>query len=397
MNTSKLTAVMFVCVLLMPGVCVAVVKPCDPKVRGPHGYGDCRHCTRRINPGKQWKQARRWTDASGTSLVHLACYSRAVRHGPPTSLCGVKRPRSPVPPDDEQPQPTEQQQPEHRERKLILVLRADPTPVPDLRPLFREFGHVRVPATSETRLLAHRVMQMPRRSKRGVTISGNTRQLELSDEDDGILQSWHHLVRETATRLGIDATQMHIVDPKLLLTGATSGFDQAVHFDCERGQAASSKFSVLLFCSSGHMGTALPRFPVSHELSFSSEAQHMQRVAHLLDPAQYESLPAMQGDIIFFAESTPHYGVRNSCSQGDRVVLFSILSPSAESMQDAHQVFPWLFVGDAFGWTSKEFAQALVDNRRHRPVSSIRSEDARWGSEAIAVLKAHGLFDLYNS
>src|SRR5690606_17259122 len=118
----------------------------------------------------------------------------------------------------------------------------------------------------------------------------------------------------------------------------------------------------------GSSSTALPTFPANDALSFSSSPSEMQSVAHLLKPQLYESRPVFPGQLILFRQSTPHYGVRSSGENGQRLVLFSVLSPSSKPAQDALQVYPWPYIGAAFGWNSREFARALVENKAHKPL-----------------------------
>jgi hypothetical protein len=94
----------------------------------------------------------------------------------------------------------------------------------------------------------------------------------------------------------------------------------------------------------------------------------MQSVAHLLEEEHFESPPANAGDLIFFRQSTPHKGVKNTLAQDARVIFFCILSRFPEPRQDQFQVFPWLFSGVAFGFESFEFAASLVTSKKHEPI-----------------------------
>lgn len=144
------------------------------------------------------------------------------------------------------------------------------------------------------------------------------------------------------------------------------------------------------------MSTACPLFPTNEALSFSADPAEMRSVAHLLEESNYKSVPVYPGDIIFFRQSTPHFGVANTMQQGNRVMLFSVLSPTAEQGQDAFQVFPWLYHGKAFGYDSFEFAKALVEGRAHDPVIRIgRDEGAARAEEARKCLRAWDLLEQY--
>ena len=265
---------------------------------------------------------------------------------------------------------------------------------------FDTHGYVRIHGSEESRRLAWEVMQIQRRAnKNSNLITGKVRQFDLSKQSDlePLLVRLSTLVRETATRVGIRSDKLHVVDPKLLVAPPQLG-KQAVHWDAPRCIESSSIYSFILYCSNGCNSTALPTFPLNKILSFSNDPTEMASVAHLLDSHHYESLPVLPGDIVFFRQSIPHFGVKNICTQGDRVVFFSILSQSNASMQDALQVFPWLYIGAAFGWESREFAQALVDNKDFRPVQQIHGDEGAVAKDVcVSTLKRWSLFDAYNS
>ncbi len=212
---------------------------------------------------------------------------------------------------------------------------------------------------------------------------------------DNITAEWTELIRGTAAMVGIDAGSLFVVDQKMLSAGPGKG-GQVVHWDCARERTASRKYTCLLMCSLGHYSTALPKFDVNDDLSFSDNKAKMRDVAHLLAPEQYISDRRFPGDIIIFCQSTPHFGVANTCSVGDRVLLFAVLSPSSKPGQDKSQVFPWLFVRSAFGGKSKEYAQSLVDYRLHQPIWRIHEDEKTEGAdEANECLRLHGMADLY--
>jgi hypothetical protein len=190
---------------------------------------------------------------------------------------------------------------------------------------------------------------------------------------------------------------MFVVDSKLLLAPPGKG-QQAVHWDTARHPASSSQYSCILYCSNGCFSTALPRFPANDALNFSMDPAAMRPVAHLLNVENYESLPVSAGELVFFRASTPHFGVRNTMPQGNRVVLFSMLSADSKPGQDELQVFPWLYIGYAFGFDSCEFAQALVDGKEHKPLVCIKGDETPEAYEAtVACLKKWGLFEMYHS
>jgi hypothetical protein len=273
---------------------------------------------------------------------------------------------------------------------------------PLLSPLlssFARYGHVLLPASNESRALAWDVIRLSRAP--GEPIAGLVRQIDLTAAADfaPLRQQWETIVRNAATSVGVSAAHLHIVDQKLLVAAtnpAGAGLDQPVHFDCAREEAAASKFSCLLVCSAGSSSTALPRFEANGTLSFSQSPDAMQSVTPLLQPEHYESVSVHPGDIILFRQSTPHFGVRNSSPHGERVMLFSMLSPSPAAGQDAEQVFPWLFIGAAFGWLSREFAQALVDHQVHQPVKRLTIDHGRKSrNAALRCLRLWNLLDAY--
>jgi hypothetical protein len=264
---------------------------------------------------------------------------------------------------------------------------------------FARYGHAILPASNESRALAWDVIGLRRTA--GETIAGLVQQVDLAAAANfaSLRPRWEAIVRDAATRVGVSAAHLHVVDQKLLVAARTTagqGIDQPVHFDCPREEAAASKFSCLLVCSAGASSTALPRFEANATLSFSSLPTAMQSVTPLLQPEHYESVKVHPGDIIFFRQSTPHFGVRNSLPHGERVMLFSMLSPSSAAGQDAVQVFPWLFIGAAFGWLSREFARALVDHQAHQPLKRMSMDHGRKArNHALRCLRLWKLLDAY--
>ena len=267
------------------------------------------------------------------------------------------------------------------------------------------YGYARVRSTETSRHVAWDVMRLcpSHRAKGSTTISGKVKQIDLTIQTDSgaelhaLVPRWVELIHNTAASLGIAHERLHAVDPKLLVAFPGLGH-QAVHWDCARDEFSAQKYSFILYCSAGSYSTALPKFPADNDLSFSSDRAKMQKVAHLLGPDNYESLPVLPGDIVVFRQSTPHFGVANVCKQADRVVLFGMLSPSPESMQDARQVYPWLYIPAAFGYNSSEYARALVDGREFSPLERIRQDDGLEGeSIARACLKKWKLLSEFQS
>ena len=271
-----------------------------------------------------------------------------------------------------------------------------------LRTHFTRYGWVRVPSNETLRGLSWELLHLlatPIPSAASSTIAGKVKQTDLAtlpgEDVQLFLRRWGQAVREIAISLGVDASSLYVVDPKLLHADPSTG-EQAVHFDCARHPSAANKYSAILMCSNGCKGTALPVFESNDTLSFSEKPAEMKSVAHLLEKRQYSSEAAHPGDVVFFRQSTPHYGVRNELKKGSRIVLFSILSPSSKPAQDEHQVFPWLFVGAAFTWKSEEFARALVEGKAYDPVGRIAA-DQGVASQNIALntLRQFGLLKSY--
>ncbi len=265
---------------------------------------------------------------------------------------------------------------------------------------FYDYGFARVPASDRSRALAWSIMQLSHRSS-GESIAGQVRQLALSkmktEAARSIEEEWTALVKETALASGIEGDHMFVVDSKLLLAPPGKGH-QPVHWDTLRHRISVTRYSCILYCSSGCSSTALPLFTVNEDFNFSTDPAAMRSVANLLAAQNYESLPVAAGDIVFFRMSTPHFGVRNTMPQGNRVVLFSILSPFPAAGQDATQVFPWLYIGQAYGWQSREFAQSLVEGKEHKPLQRLQVDETREAYEAtVACLRKWNLLEVYTA
>jgi hypothetical protein len=276
-----------------------------------------------------------------------------------------------------------------------------------LKWMFAHYGYVRVPASDRTRAFVNQLLQATMKLH-GEPIAGNVHQYPLDTSPayvEQLQQEWESIVRGVASSLGIAADQLFVVDPKLLVgaqaTSNHSGFDQPVHWDCARGVAAASKYSILLVCMPGTKGTALPLIPFATDYPdflFSNASHTMREYADFLNPKYYYSSDANVGDIIFFRQSIPHFGVANTSTLCKRILLFSILSPSNRTMQDAKQVMPWLYIGTAFEWSSEEFARALVDNKQHKPLQLIKRDfSAQDYNVAVNCLQKHKLYSSYFS
>ena len=365
---------MLTCFVVLLLMCVESI---DLAISGDHtqkqsdGHWFCLVCTHRIRP----KQRSR-PYGGNAGRAHISCIQVLSRSY--QKVTGLKRSPLSGPSDSISPP--------------VTRLRT--------RSPFEEYGYIRVKGNDTSRQLAWEAVQISRRASRhSSVIAGNVRQFDLSLMDDlrDFLTRWSNLLKEVAESVGINTTNMFVVDPKLLVAPPKHG-QQAVHWDGPRHHTSAVKFTGILYCSNGSMSTALPRFPANDTLSFSDIPSEMASVSHLLDSSQYDSQPVHPGDLVFFQHSIPHFGVRNICEQGDRVVLFGILSSSDASMQDAVQVFPWLYIGAAFGWDSIEFAKALVEYKAYSPVQRIQRDEGDSEKEVcLGCLRRWKLFTSYHS
>lgn len=273
-------------------------------------------------------------------------------------------------------------------------LQSDSGSVNGLSDQFREFGHARVPATARSATLAWRVLQLSMRS-RGQQIAGQVKQLSLKDKE--LLAEWTAVAKAAVAAVGATSPEF-LVDSKMLIAPPKQGL-QAVHWDTARTREAHELFTCILYCSNGAHSTALPTFPTNEVLSFSHDRHAMQKVVHLLLPRHYSSTPAQPGEVAVFRLSTPHFGVANTMPQGNRVVLFGLLSPSHKSGQDSQQVFPWLYTRYAFEEKdqppkSLEYAWSLVEGREYNPLDRIFLDEGKTArDQSKACLIAHGLLE----
>jgi hypothetical protein len=379
-----------------------------------HGHRLCCTCRQRIT------RRRRGRTTSSGCIIHITCrrvkYKRQRRHVTTSSSSSSSSPDSP-PPAEARPNklrillrasnftltaPITQQECRDGDVSEVIENREDLSSLPSRKEQFTKFGYVRVPATDASRLLAWKMMSIDRgapSSQAVDVISGNVRQYDLTattrvERFKEAVDEWSRIVKELADSVDIDTKSLHVVDPKLLVARPKEGL-QPVHFDCARTSLSSNLYSAILYCSNGCLSTALPKFPANDLLSYSHIPAEMQSVAHLLERDQYESLPVQVGDMVLFRQSTPHFGVQNDCARDNRIVLFSILSHSSAANQDAGQVFPWLYTGEAFSWNSEEFARSLVENKQYQPISRIRDDVDPQSS--LACEKLLSLFDLLSA
>jgi hypothetical protein len=335
----------------------------------------CRHCGTQF---RTQKDARQKTASIGP--IHLHCIRDEKKQGAET---GQKRAHSPS-----------------AEQQIVARDRIVQSSLFDLTPeqveKFQTHGFLRLKGFDLSRAIAWKIIaRRPRRG--GEIIAGKVKQHDIASDPllAEALKEWDDLLHAIAAALGVAFSEnapLYMVDPKVLVAKPGHGL-QSVHWDGARDVQSAEKFSGILFCSNGHFGTAMPTFSKDECLSFSETPQEMRAVAHLLCSEHYAAEPAQPGDIIFFRQSTPHFGVKNESTKDDRVVLFSMLSPSSAPNQDEQQTFRWGFIGQASGWESLAFAQSLIDGREFGPLDRMVPA---YSKAARACLERHGLWQQYS-
>jgi hypothetical protein len=351
-----------------------------------HGNWDCALCGKTGN-GK--KASRPWTS---DSRVHDAC---SKRHERGTIIQRVERKRPSAPsPSDSSSAPSESVLVQPTETYSASLLRTRQ---------FSQFASARQPATNESKNLAWKVLQLSHGNVKQKIAGGVTQVTPeaLSEHSTNIIRTeLEQIVRSTAMELGVkNVDRTFVVDIKLLIAPPKRG-KQFPHWDRERSSKSANMYTFLLCCTNGCYSAALPTFEFNEYLAFSQKPSEMQQVANLVSdtPKNFQSLPMNVGDVVFFQHTLPHYGVANSMPSSNRVMLFCILSDTPEWDQDGLQVPSWLFIGRAFGWKSKEFAESLVENRKHDPLIRIASDQGDAAHViAIQCLQYFGLTKKYNS
>jgi hypothetical protein len=350
-----------------------------------HGRWACQLCPDR---GTGLKDSRPWKPQG---RVHQRCLKKLQRAGGKRSASSAFTAAEPV-----EPPPAAAASAAPGGQSLEVVQSESAYNASPIRKQFSDFGYARVPPTSASCKFAWKVLQQSQRAEKE-PIAGHVKQLVLPalTKDGELGMEWDALVRATATVVGIDVAELFVVDTKLLIAPPKKG-KQPVHWDTARTRDAAVKYSIILFCSNGCYSTALPTFPANDDLSFSDDSTKMKAVAQLIDDGCYESQPVESGAIVIFRQSTPHFGVANTMPQGNRVVLFSMLSPLNQWGQDQKQVMPWLYVGYAFGWESRQFAQALVTSKEHSALEKVERDQGKANHQiALACLRRWGLEKAY--
>ena len=102
--------------------------------------------------------------------------------------------------------------------------------------------------------------------------------------------------------------------------------EQLVHFDSLAGYTSQHDFTFLAYCTPGTQSTAFSRFPLSFLPDSGSDADELQaKHGQIYDKRWYHSVPVQTGDIAFFSERAPHFGVQNTSNRIRRVV-FALVS-----------------------------------------------------------------------
>lgn len=260
------------------------------------------------------------------------------------------------------------------------------------------YGYALLPSTQKRRDLAWRLqheidIQPLADTDDQITISGGVVQSNIGPMEAFRQQLEVELQRTIRTDLqallGFDSQRFHFVVAKLLVAPPGAG-EQVIHFDSTDGPGTENKLSILVYCSSAH-STAMPRFPPS-VLQQAVTTEEMQSVSHFMHERWFHRVAVHAGDLMVFWQSTPHFGSRNA-ALSQRVVFFTMLSLLKDPSQDQYQMFHWIWMGEAYGWHSKEYALSLIRYRKHEPLLRFSGESEE---DAVKLLKKFNVWGLYN-
>lgn len=260
--------------------------------------------------------------------------------------------------------------------------------------LFSKEKFAHRPFTKRTRSFAEKVLRVDlakkKRNAKALKIAGKVDQHELikySDWTQEMRAEWDSIVREFAAEIGLPSSIVqghHVVSEKLLVANQKDG-GQHPHLDADlEAGALENTFSVVLYCTDFVESTAMPLFsksefalpgyvpslddPKAAVLTAESVAAMKKTVeAGLFERSAYHTIQVQAGDMMIFAQSTPHYGTENPISSR-RIAIFSILSPSTEDGQDDFQLYRWQYVQRCFGAGSEMLAKVLYLDREHDPM-----------------------------
>jgi hypothetical protein len=273
-----------------------------------------------------------------------------------------------------------------------------------LRQIWNEHGYVLLRSTDLSRAFVARAARLPTTSLPGnarVQISGMVEQFDQdhrgADFDAEFGADWDRFVRRLASEVtGEEALGRYYVKAHKILQVKPGRGEQAIHLDRD-DEHLGAVCSVVLYCSSGVSSTAFPATFAARDFATNDAAASMRATvaAGRLDKSAYHSVRVEAGDIAIFRQTTPHYGTRND-TNAPRTVLFSILTPFNGLEQDEFQVFRWMYIERAYGAQSREFAQALHDDREHGPLEQYnrRTKDGRAAlTAALKCLQQYGFPD----
>lgn len=230
--------------------------------------------------------------------------------------------------------------------------------------------------------LAHKPNTHP---KRGVveSIPGQVLQFaveraQVTAEEAGmrqqLLQRWHELMRESLDAIGepLSHLQRTVCAPKVLSAAPGAGL-QAIHYDVAHPDArsAAGDLSAILYLTPTQ-STALPIYDArAGEQLLHEEAEVRRKLAPLVDPLFFHSVPVEPGNLVLFRHGVMHYGVANEGSSDPRLVLFSMLCttpPQITNDPDAFQQHVWTWVAEAFGEGSPRHLATLDQYKGLQPL-----------------------------
>ena len=187
--------------------------------------------------------------------------------------------------------------------------------------------------------------------------------------------------------------------PKILSAPPGLGL-QAIHCDVPHpdDKNVAGDLSAILYMTPTK-STALPIYDArAGEQLIHENVEVRRKMAPLMDPLFFHSVPVEPGDLVLFRHQVMHYGVANQDSTEPRLVLFSMLCttpPQVTSDPDAYQQHIWTWFAEAFGNGSPRHLAVLAQyNDEFHPLehftraeaNAIRQSLKKEASEAIAKL-----------
>jgi len=149
-------------------------------------------------------------------------------------------------------------------------------------------------------------------------------------------------MRAQLQTLGVDTAPLHLSAMKMLRS-QPEGRDQHVHFDVGTLEEASSRYSMVLYCTESR-STAMPRLPAkamapAFIASHTATADQQLVCEELCSKKNFIAMPVKPGNMLAFKTTVAHYGVASQ-GQQDRVVIYALFSPEDKAYQDEEQRFP---------------------------------------------------------